>query len=404
MSDKNRDVIENSKPERRSPDDGNVKQSLLSDKKNVRRRWIISSLFVFVAVIFFLGSIEDTVDVEERKEAALPQLVSVEHISTGPQTAIINSFTEVRPRWSTELRAAVSGQIVRVTDHAFAGEFVEAGTILMELENSQYAAELAAAELMLKETKLALLHAENATKVVSRDFERNGITPPNDLALKLPQLEIARSSVLSAEARVAAAKKQLKDTTITAPFSGFITERFVSLGAAVNPGDPLVRLSDNRTFELIAQLSRKDWNLLKKPLSGSIAQIYDQNNNMIAEAKVRMGGGFLNEATRQYQVFLEISNNTSLDVLSGDFVRVSLPGISITDALDIPESAYTQEGYIWYLDQEDRLQRTTPDLLFRSQDRVIIKTEEKTAKWRVATTPLVSFLPGQIVRAQEREY
>lgn len=376
----------------------------MSDNKSVRRRWIISSLVVFVCVIIFLALIEDTVDVEKRNEDILPQLVTIEHISTGPQTAIINSFTEVRPRWSTELRSAVSGQIIRVTNHALAGEFVEAGTVLMELENSQYAAELAAAKLMLKETKLALLHAENATKIVSRDFERNGIKPPNDLALKLPQLEIARSSVLSAEARVTAAKKQLKDTTITAPFSGFVTKRFVSLGAAVSPGDPLVKLSDNRTFELIAQLSRKDWNLLKKPLSGSIAHIYGQNNNMIAKAKVRISGGFLDETTRQYQVFLEVNNSNSLNVLSGDFVRVSLPGKTIEDVINIPASAYTQEGYIWYVDQENRLQRTIPDLLFRDHDRVIVKTREKIDKWRIAATPLVSFLPGQIVQAQNKEY
>ena len=96
-----------------------------------------------------------------------------------------------------------------------------------------------------------------------------------------------------------------------------------------------------------------------------------------------------------------IENPSAKGVLSGDFVRVLLPGVTVSDALDIPASALTQEGYVWHVDTDDRLQRIHPGVLFRRQDRVIVSAPEGGDTWRVARTPLVSFLPGRRVRAQD---
>ena len=108
----------------------------------------------------------------------------------------------------------------------------------------------------------------------------------------------------------------------------------------------------------------------------------------------------LPKATRQHKVFLVIDGPAAEGVLSGDFVSVLLPGITVASALDIPASALTQEGYVWHVDADNRLQRLQPDVLFRRRDRVIVRAPEDGETWRIATTPLVSFLPGLTVRAQ----
>lgn len=360
--------------------------------------WIVLSLIVFGGVVAFLAIAEDTIDVTQTSVPLAEPLVTVETVTAGPQTVEVSTYAEVRARWSVELNAAVSGRVTAVLDAALAGEPVDAGTILLTIEDSRYVAELAAEELAVKQAQLALWRARNATVIARGEFERNQIEPPNDLALKLPQLEIARSAVESASAKQAAAKQQLADATIVAPFSAFVTKRFVSPGQTINAGDRLLRLVDNRTYELEAGLGRKGWSLLKKPLAGQTAQVLDQDGNAIATAKIRRGGGFLDE--RQYKIYLEIDESSADGVLFGDFVRVLLPGITVDAALDIPASALTQEGNVWYLDAQDRLQRFEPEVLFRRQDRVIITGLSGMDMWRVAVTPLVSFLPGQKVRPQ----
>ena len=229
-----------------------------SDRPHARRRWIVLvlSLLALAAVIMFLLASEDTADVTRTASPPVVQQVSVETLAVGPQTAEVSAFAEIRPRWSAELRASVPGRVEQVFDTALAGERVDAGTELITIEDSRYVAELAAAELALKQAELALWKAENATTLARREYERNNAKPPNDLALRLPELEIARSSVKSARARLAAAQQQLDDTRISAPFSGFIAVRFISLGQSVNSGDALVRLVDDTVFEVTVELGR----------------------------------------------------------------------------------------------------------------------------------------------------
>ncbi len=362
-----------------------------------RRRWIIASLVLFVLVILLLASLEDTIDVTETSAPLPLQVVSVETVKTSPQVAEVRAFAEVRPRWSAQLSAATSGRIVQVFNSALAGEPIEKDTPLIEIEKSRYAAELANAQLELKQAELALWQAENAALVARREFKRTGQEPPNDLALKLPQLDIAQSAVVSAKARVFAAERQLNDTTVVAPFSAFVTERFVSPGQTVSVGDPLLTLADNTQFEIVVELGRKDYALLRQPLAGQAADVLQQDGQVIAQAKVRSGGGFLDNETRQYKIFLDVDHREANAVLSGDFVTMRLRGIPIDKALAIPASALTQEGYVWHVDQDNRLQRFTPAILFRRQDRVIIRAPSDKNEWHIAVTPLFSFLPGQEV-------
>jgi RND family efflux transporter MFP subunit len=368
-----------------------------------RGKGVILALLVLAVTVFFLLSTEDTVDVKQKAIPKSVQFVSTETLSIAQEPVFVSAFAEVRPRWFAELRSAVSGRVEAVLDSALAGERVEKNTTLITIEKSQYQAEMAAAELAVKEAELALSMAKKATAVARRQFKRDAISPPNDLALHLPQLRIAEAALTSAKASREAAKRRLEDTTVKAPFSGFITDRYVSPGQTVESGEPLIKLVDDKVFELTLEVSRRDWLLLRQPLAGLSARVLDPQGREIAHAKIRQGGGFLDEKTRQYRVFLEINGSDKARVLSGDFVRVLLPGITVPAALTIAESSLTQEGYIWYLDNHDQLQRAMPEVLFRHRDKVVIRAPGEAEIWRIATTPLSSFLPGQQVRTGSTE-
>ncbi len=365
--------------------------------------WIILSIAVLAGVAFYLAAAEDEIEITQKKEALPTQLVSIETLDVGPETVAVVGHAEIRPRWSAELRSAVTGRITKVMKSALSGQRVAAGTKLITIEDSQYIAELASANLALKEAKLALWKAKNKTTVARNMYSRDETKPPNDLSLFLPQLDIAKSSVSSAKAKVAAQQQQLNDTRIIAPFSGYVTERFVSPGQMLNVGEKLLRLVDDSAFEITVELSRFDWLLLKQPISGQNARVVTQQGKVVTQAKIRKSGGFLDEKTRQYKVFLDLEDLNRDIVLSGDFAKVILPGITIPYALNIPASALTQEGYIWNLDDENRLQRHTPQVLFRRDDRIIIQASKSKETWRIVITPLASFLPGQMVTPKEME-
>lgn len=365
--------------------------------------WIILSVGLLVTVGTILAVTEDTPDVMQVNAPPALQIVSVKNLAVSDVTASVETFAEVHPRWSADIRAAVGGRIVEVREAALAGAQVPAGAILFQIESTQYDTVVAAAELSLAEADFALLQAENKTNVSQRQFERDTTSVPNDLALHLPELRISERGVVSAEAQLRAAQQQLADTTITAPFSGFITERLISLGQTVTSGEPLLKLVDDKQFEMTAELSRESWALLDHPITEQVVQIVDTIGTPMGTAIVRQGGGFLDQNTRQYRVFLEVNETNDQSILSGDFLRVLLTGRVLKDTLSLPDTALTRTGQVWFVDQNDQLVRFAPDILFRLSDQIVIKAPESDHKHRVAITPLASFLPGQRVAPHSLE-
>jgi RND family efflux transporter MFP subunit len=381
-----------------------MSENTLDAKTSPLGRWglIGLAILILLGVVVVLFSSEDTVDVSRSRDGPPPQIVSVLDVSRAKAEARVSVFAELRPRWNAEIRAAVSGRILQVHDAALAGTRVAAGEILFEIENSQYKTAVASAELALEQALLARLRADNNVVVARKQFSRDGITPPNDLALNLPDLRIAEHAVTSAQAQLAAAQQQLADTVVTAPFSGFITDRLAGLGQTVSVGEGLVTLSDDREFELMVELSQSDWALLSQPIAGTQAQLYHRDGKALGAAHIRQGGGFLDPKTRQVRVFLEVSDPAK-DVLAGDFLRVEFQGRVIEDTLTLPETTLTRAGHIWMVDQDNSLVRVTPEILFRSGNSITIAAPGHTGTWLVAKTPLASFLPGQRVAPQPVE-
>jgi multidrug efflux system membrane fusion protein len=359
--------------------------------------WIMLALALLMTVATVLAVIDDTADVTPTNTPPALQTVSVRDLVVSDIKASIETFAEVRPRWSADIRAAVGGRIVEVRETALAGVQVAAGDALFRIESTQYETAVAAAELLLAEAHLALMQADNRTTISRRQFEREGARAPNELALHLPELRIAEHEVTSAEAQLRAAQQQLADTTITAPFSGFITERLISLGQTVTAGEPLLKLVDDNQFEMTAELSRENWALLDHPITNQVAQLVDTAGTPMGTAVVRQGGGFLDQNTRQYRVFLEVRETKDQPILSGDFLRVLLTGRVVEDTLSIPDTTLTRTGHVWFVDQNDQLMRISPDILFRIADQIVIAVPEGSHRLRVAITPLASFLPGQRV-------
>ncbi|NHF74514.1 efflux RND transporter periplasmic adaptor subunit [Paracoccus sp. 12-3] len=374
----------------------------MHEKPKARRRqwlWLAISVVILIGVVLVLLDIDDTVDVQPAVQMP-PPVVSV--ITVAPQTvqAEVSAFAEVRPRWDAELRASVTGRILTVHDAALAGTRVSRGDPLFSIEKSQYESAVASAEMELAQAQLELLRAGNDVRVARKQFEREGRKPPAELAIRLPQLRVAEKAVAVAQARLKAARQELAETEVTAPFSGFVVKRSASLGQSVSAGEPLAQLADDRQFELIVEISQADWELLEQPLTDRTAKLYHPDGRSLGEATIRGGGGFLNPKTRQIRLFLDVAGPRGR-ILSGDLLRVVIPGRSIANTLTLPESVLTREGFVWLVDEGNLLQRISPKILFRADGTLTIASPDGAASLRVARNPLAYFLPGQAVTPQE---
>ena len=84
------------------------------------------------------------------------------------------------------------------------------------------------------------------------------------------RLEIARATVEQNKARLGSARDTLSDTRIRAPFAGTLAERYVDVGAHVNPGEPMFRLVDDQEIYLRLRVPETESGLVKPGMAVEI--------------------------------------------------------------------------------------------------------------------------------------
>jgi membrane fusion protein, multidrug efflux system len=115
------------------------------------------------------------------------------------------------------------------------GDFVEQGTILIQLTNQEQEASLAEAQANLDDALNQLRRLE--------DLTARGLAPESEL-------DIARSRAAASEARLDTVVARLTDRLILAPFSGVLGFRQVSPGTLVTTSTPITTLDDISIIKL----------------------------------------------------------------------------------------------------------------------------------------------------------
>ena len=139
--------------------------------------------------------------------------------------ALANDAIEIRPE--------ITATLTRINFDE--GQYVEAGTVLVELENVEPLADLAAARATLVDSESQYRRTEELFKTQLTSESQ------------LQQLEAKREADRAA---VAAAQARVEDTVIKAPFSGLLGLRRVSAGGRVTPSTVITTLDDTTSIKL----------------------------------------------------------------------------------------------------------------------------------------------------------
>ncbi len=139
--------------------------------------------------------------------------------------ALANESVEIRPKVTDRIAA------IRFEE----GARVEAGDVLVELENAEALAAVAAARAAEAESNSQLRRA--------RELARNRSVS----AAEIEQLTARRDAD---QAALNAARSRLADTVVRAPFAGRVGLRRVSMGSLVGPATLITTLDDTETIKV----------------------------------------------------------------------------------------------------------------------------------------------------------
>lgn len=167
-------------------------------------------------------------------------------IMTGPSIS-----GTLEPDREAVLRAQVSGSVLQT--YADQGQAVNAGTVLARIDASGIQDAYTSA-------RAGLVSARNAADVAAKDLARNekllvaGAIAERDIDQSRRTSIAAQAALEDANSRLATAEKAYRSTTVTAPFSGVVSERPVSAGDVVQPGTALFTVVDPSSMRLEASV------------------------------------------------------------------------------------------------------------------------------------------------------
>ncbi len=286
----------------------------------------LTSLGLLVAIIAVLGGI---------KFLQIRALIASSAYGE-PATAV--SAAEVRlTEWEQVIPAAGSvyawqGILVAtevagtVTDISFqAGASVEAGDLLVQLEDSVERANLARAKAELE------LAQKNAIR--SRELRaRNSISQA--------ELDAAEANISTAEANVAAHRSQLEKKQIRAPFAGRLGIRQISLGQYLSPGSPIVDLRAIDPVFVEFSLPQAQLPNLEIGLKVRLPEWGEDN----PEGEITAINSQVDPITRNIRVQATFSNE-DFRLRPGMFVKTEVILPEIREVRIIPQTAVVYNAY-----------------------------------------------------------
>jgi RND family efflux transporter MFP subunit len=260
------------------------------------------------------------------------------------------------------------------------GDRVRAGQVLFVLEDQELGARLRAAQAGLEEARQGLVEAENGLKaaeagarVATATYDRfktlkekravaqqefDEVEGRYTAAMAEKEMAQARwkrlqSSLERAEAEVEAVKSY---TQLTAPFSGWVTERRVDRGNLATPGTPLAVVEQEGP--LSAEVSVEESQAGRIHV-GDFAEVWLENASDSLQGRVAEVFQGIDVATRAFTVKVDLPEDLSglsgVHPRPGMFVRVGFT-VGETERMLIPASAIIKRGQLEmvYVVEEDR--------------------------------------------------
>jgi len=180
-----------------------------------------------------------------------PKPVKVETAASGAAHAADSFVGTVRAHQRTELSFETPGRIAVLSVDV--GDRVRAGQVLAQLDDAPARLRLARAQADLRAAVAAL--AERRTSLRQQEMlARDGIISPAALQASQASYQSAASQHDAAEAALAAARRDLALTRITAPFDGEIVARRTQPFVDVAAGQSIVQMESGRAIEVVAML------------------------------------------------------------------------------------------------------------------------------------------------------
>jgi membrane fusion protein (multidrug efflux system) len=278
--------------------------------------------------------------------------VEVVRVTSKSLLSIVKLPGEFLPFESVVLHARTAGYVEQVLVDR--GSVVKQGQLLVKLSAPEMAAQVAAAESRVEEADAQRVEAEAQLASAQSTYDRlkkaaatPGAIAGNELVQAEKSVDAAKAMVRSRESAVRAAQAAVRASkdleqylTVTAPFAGVITNRYVHPGALVGPGndtaDGLLELQQVSRLRLVVAVPEA--NVAGIVRGGHVSFTVPAYSGQAFSGVVARMSPALDPKTRTMSVELDVQNARGL-LSPGMYPEVSWPVRGQGAALLVPATS-----------------------------------------------------------------
>ena len=297
-----------------------------------------------IAIFIGLSSLKQAP--EEKPEKVIHPLVKTAPVAISDMRLNVESYGIVKAKYTTEMVAQVSGQIIELSDKFVKGGFIKQGELLARIDPNDYEAALIEAQASLAQASSALEIEQAQAKVAKIEWQRikenANETIPSELYLRKPQLAEKLARFKAAQASVKRAKRNLERTFITAPYDSIIESRNVSLGSVVNVGSKFGILNAISVAEVRLPVADHELQYLpKQGVDASVSLTAQVAGKQVTwQGKIVRSEGVIDQRSRMTYLVAQINqpySDSTKPLRFGAYLNASIEGTLIADAAQVPQ-------------------------------------------------------------------
>lgn len=214
------------------------------------------------------------------------------------------------------------------------GQNVKAGDLLIELDDHKQQLRVRQSRANLESAR-AELEKSRETYFRYRDLMSKGALSKEQLKESQANYERSRAGVEEAEAALALAQQDLRETRIISPVDGVIESKSVEPGQTVLPGNPLAIVQVTDTLRVVTFVSEREVNQLR--LGDEAVVITPAVPGREFQARVELVGSDADPNTGNFPVKLTV-HNSDRALRPGMSAQISMQGIVRSNTLVVDKN------------------------------------------------------------------
>ncbi len=393
-------------------------RSSQSDEAPVRRKTglLMRSLKFILPLLVLLGALIGVMvmgmfkpKAQTKDEPPRSTPVVTVYAQARPVALYVTSQGEVRPRTGINFAAQVGGRVNWLAPGFLEGGRFKRGEVLMRLESAEYDLRVTQAEANVAQAQTVLTREVSESEIAKRDWADLGQGVASPLTLREPQMAEAQARIAAAQAVLGEAKLQQSRTVLRAPFDGRVSERLVSLGDTLSPGQNIGRIFAVDIAEIRLPLTDTDMSRLglgigfiasnaqpgpKAELSAVVAGVPHTWHGRITRTS-----SSYDPTTRVLFGYVQVDDpygtgaDNGVPLAAGLFVSVKVAGRQVENSIIVPRTALRGTDTVYIANDDNTLSLRTVKVASSTREMVVI-TDGLLSGERVITSPIRGVAEG----------